>query len=516
MIDDLETKLLAITLETDEEVATYTSKLDELQNGFHTFVRERRGKFVSGLRRLFGVKNNPAFVAEALHDYLWYGKSQRYNANIALTEVIDAQQNQDPNIRVGNCVGLTALYTVLALREGLDIRLMYQPAKKGRNAHVFPQVHIGDMTIDIEATRADGFANAKGKGAEEKSIDMLVVHTKIGLARKKEKERYEQLESPRIALGVICGVPEHVVEERHGTAMLIHGKQMQDKARKRLSTRRIDIPERVAAQMILKQNGRYRIGYTGKQRELYYDILFGVYEHFCVAVQKETELRNFLIPRNGYEALIQDCRSLRNWREKGIIPHEREEIQRAFLRNLSLVYVRQKQTNPWPIAYEATTQEVRSRIRDGRYAVTEKKRELIDAAIADLDEEDQKRICQYYALAGMPANKETEEEPLDAIQKLTYNRRMFFVMDNLTDAEIDAASKEHKEELYKLTPIDVLDGGRPRYFATDVLQESGIYCVEDLVTMREKEVLALAGIGKRRLKQLKERLTTHGYALQSE
>jgi tetratricopeptide (TPR) repeat protein len=63
-------------------------------------------------------------IAKWLFEYLWNTKPRRSDSNFLLTDVINAQLSPDVNQEVGSCVGLTSLYTVLGIRESLDLTIL--------------------------------------------------------------------------------------------------------------------------------------------------------------------------------------------------------------------------------------------------------------------------------------------------------------------------------------------------------------------------------------------------------
>jgi tetratricopeptide (TPR) repeat protein len=96
--------------------------------------------------------------AEALFDWLWAGKPNRYQyqGSFRLQDVLDAQL--DPNVeRVGNCLGLTVLYNVLAQNFGLDMKAVYLEEAHGRLSHVFSTFVRGNITTDIDNIFPFGF-----------------------------------------------------------------------------------------------------------------------------------------------------------------------------------------------------------------------------------------------------------------------------------------------------------------------------------------------------------------------
>ena len=106
----VERTLLAISgLETEEEIFSYQRKLDFIQEDFEKSCPKRAGDYQT---------------AELLFDYLWRTKPNRYNGDFLLTEVIDNQFDENKKKGVGDCVGLTSLYTVLGQRLGLNLSVL--------------------------------------------------------------------------------------------------------------------------------------------------------------------------------------------------------------------------------------------------------------------------------------------------------------------------------------------------------------------------------------------------------
>jgi len=96
--------------------------------------------------------------AKALFDWLWKTKPDRheYQGDFRLTEVVDAQL--DPNAeKVGNCLGLTVLYNVLAQRLGLAATAVHLEEAFGRGPHVLSTLESNYVTIDIENIFPHGF-----------------------------------------------------------------------------------------------------------------------------------------------------------------------------------------------------------------------------------------------------------------------------------------------------------------------------------------------------------------------
>jgi len=100
------TLLVVSGLSTEDAVEQYVAKLDKLEKNFKRNNSMKKGNYA---------------LAKALFDYLGETKYDRYNLDCLLANVIDNQLSEDSNQTVGDCVGLTSLYTVLGQRIGLDL-----------------------------------------------------------------------------------------------------------------------------------------------------------------------------------------------------------------------------------------------------------------------------------------------------------------------------------------------------------------------------------------------------------
>ena len=128
----LERGLLIISgLKTGGEIERYTKKLDQINKGFIERLRAKSPLSLSSTR-----KHLTRTLAKWLFEYLWTTKPRRCNSNFLLTQVIDAQLSPEVNQRVGSCVGLTSLYTVLGLREGLNLSILVS------GTHILNRVRI--------------------------------------------------------------------------------------------------------------------------------------------------------------------------------------------------------------------------------------------------------------------------------------------------------------------------------------------------------------------------------------
>jgi tetratricopeptide (TPR) repeat protein len=114
----------------------------------------------------FGPERSRGFSeiarAEKLFEALWKGRPDRYQpqGQFRLHEVIDAQRCQKGGV-VGNCLGLTLLYTCLLKRMEIDAQALYLENAFGIGPHVLTVIRMDDLTIDVENILPEGF-NYKG------------------------------------------------------------------------------------------------------------------------------------------------------------------------------------------------------------------------------------------------------------------------------------------------------------------------------------------------------------------
>ena len=143
----LERGLLIISgVQTEGEIEHYIRKLDQIHDGFIERVRAKSPICLSTLRKYMAGSG-----AKLLFEYLWNTKPKRCNSKFLLTEVIDSQLSADIHRRVGSCVGLTSLYTVLGMREGLDLTILVS------DSHIVNRLRAEENTYIIDNTDPLGF-----------------------------------------------------------------------------------------------------------------------------------------------------------------------------------------------------------------------------------------------------------------------------------------------------------------------------------------------------------------------
>ncbi|MCG6917213.1 MAG: tetratricopeptide repeat protein [Deltaproteobacteria bacterium] len=144
----LEKGLLIISgLHTEGEIETYKQKLAQIHKGFIERLTSKSPLSLSSTRNYMRTS-----MAKWLFEYLWNTKPRRCNGNFLLKDVIDAQLSPNINQKVGSCVGLTSLYTVLGLREGLNLTILVS------GSHVVNRLTIdSNNLLNIDNTDSLGF-----------------------------------------------------------------------------------------------------------------------------------------------------------------------------------------------------------------------------------------------------------------------------------------------------------------------------------------------------------------------
>jgi tetratricopeptide (TPR) repeat protein len=144
----LERGLLIISgLQTEREIETYSQKLDRIYEGFIERLTAKNPLSLSSTRN-----HLTRTMAEWLFEHLWNTKPRRCNSNFLLTDVIDAHLSSYVNQKVGSCVGLTSLYTVLGLREGLNLTILVS------GSHLLNRLRIDSAhSCNIDNTDPLGF-----------------------------------------------------------------------------------------------------------------------------------------------------------------------------------------------------------------------------------------------------------------------------------------------------------------------------------------------------------------------
>ena len=134
--------LVASGVATQKELFRYVNKIDRMCE-----IIEESVHSIEGDRDLAGC----------IFDWLWRSKPYRYKSQgpYKLTDAIDAQLGRARN--VGNCLGLTIIYNVLARKFGLSVRAGHFESAFGAGPHVFTMLDADGSTIDIENIFPNGF-----------------------------------------------------------------------------------------------------------------------------------------------------------------------------------------------------------------------------------------------------------------------------------------------------------------------------------------------------------------------
>ena len=182
----LERGLLIISgLKTEREIETYTQKLDQIYNGFIEKLTSKSPVSLSTLRDYMA-----ASMAKSLFEYLWNTKPKRCDGNFLLKDVIEAQLDPDVNQKVGSCVGLTALFTVLGLREGLNLTILVS------DSHIVNRLRVDDTIYNVDNTDSLGFDySINEKDFLEYPSIMILAH--VLNSRGMAQERLENFEQAK-------------------------------------------------------------------------------------------------------------------------------------------------------------------------------------------------------------------------------------------------------------------------------------------------------------------------------
>jgi len=148
--------LLASGVETMKGLNCYLEKIDRLCQR------------IAGALLDLPPKGSDSEKARGIFNWLWREKTHRYEygGNFRLTHVLGAQHGGEE--KVGNCLGLTVLYNVLAQRFGLEVKAVYLEDAFGLGPHLFTVLYAGEITIDIENIFPDGFDYRGHPGTEQR------------------------------------------------------------------------------------------------------------------------------------------------------------------------------------------------------------------------------------------------------------------------------------------------------------------------------------------------------------
>jgi tetratricopeptide (TPR) repeat protein len=176
----LERALLIISgLTAESAMSEYKRKLEKIHERFLEKLASRYPTGPPPAREYTVVT-----TARLLFEHLWNEKPGRCDGDVLLTDVIDGQLSADPGRPVGSCVGLTSLYTVLGLREGLKLSILTN------GSHVLNRLNAGEGVYNIENTDPLGFGC---RPVDESFIEypavMIVAHVLNGRGRERERAK---------------------------------------------------------------------------------------------------------------------------------------------------------------------------------------------------------------------------------------------------------------------------------------------------------------------------------------
>jgi len=146
-IDLAQGALIASGVNDEREFNRYLAKIDRLSR---EIAQAKKRSDVERAREVF--------------NWLWQARPGRYEyrGSFKLSDVLDAQLGESE--KVGNCLGLTILYNVLAQRSGLMVKAVHLEDAFGIGPHVFTMLRIGGRSIDIENIFPHGFDYRGHKG----------------------------------------------------------------------------------------------------------------------------------------------------------------------------------------------------------------------------------------------------------------------------------------------------------------------------------------------------------------
>lgn len=141
--DLLSAALIATGVTGYRDIVRYTNKIERLCDEINKFVAS---------------SDSDVDKARVIFHWLWMSKPRRYKAqgHYKIADVSDAQTGRARH--VGNCLGLTVLYNIIAQRFDIKVKAAYMENAFGRGPHVFSILTSGKSTIDIENVFPNGFA----------------------------------------------------------------------------------------------------------------------------------------------------------------------------------------------------------------------------------------------------------------------------------------------------------------------------------------------------------------------
>jgi tetratricopeptide (TPR) repeat protein len=178
----LEHALLVISGLNRVGIIEYNLKINGLHNVFKDHLKQKTDVRLSGFEKAYMI-----------HEFLWSNNSERYNSNVTLDKVVDAELAGE---QVGNCLGLTSLYAVMLERENIRSEIVVT------NNHVLSRLRSRKRTVNIETTSKSGYASVHHLDKSSVPSYCLVAAVLNDLAKDLEesKNRKQAIEYNTIAL----------------------------------------------------------------------------------------------------------------------------------------------------------------------------------------------------------------------------------------------------------------------------------------------------------------------------
>lgn len=176
--------LIASGCETEEKVAEYRRKIDELDRQFKAYDNKSPLEKIEA-EALTSRGLSEIMKAWALSNYLWEGwQENRFTSDrFRLTDAADAQLVGDKINGVGNCRGLTALYSVLGIRNNLNLSVFTN------GGHTMSLLNADGKKVAIWTTGLGiRYDPEKYEGFKSRELIHLVAQMYLSRAREKRCE----------------------------------------------------------------------------------------------------------------------------------------------------------------------------------------------------------------------------------------------------------------------------------------------------------------------------------------
>jgi tetratricopeptide (TPR) repeat protein len=322
----LERGLLIISgLQREREIETYSRKLDRIYYGFIERLKAKSPLSLSSTR-----KHMTRTMARWLFEHLWNTKPRRCNSNFLLTHVIDAQLSPEVNQKVGSCVGLTSLYTVLGLREGLNLSILVS------GTHILNRLHIDSTDFcNIDNTDPLGF-DCSIKEEEFLEYSPIKLLANVLNSRGMAWERVDHLQKARRDFEKAIGVnPDYA--SAHNNLGNIKAKQRKYAEAMVDYNRAIDLNDRFVEAHFNRGIAREHLG-----------DLAGAIEDFSRAIELDSECGDAYFRRGSARERLGDYPgALADFdRVLEINPESENKVMKFRERAAKLHKARQKSANP--------------------------------------------------------------------------------------------------------------------------------------------------------------------------